>query len=442
MRFNLTQLQARFAASLVATVGLVLIYLVISHPRLAFAAELSGARDGPILAGEDHNWERIGVFEEVELELTAGQDEIGQVILISTDTAAPPPAMVQRQATSSTSASVSPSTLPGSNQPVNKNIESGETQHWMVKADAGNWTIVDYEYGLPDGFGQAEGSVRSGDNASSNAVKKDSKGSLMSRQTESLTTFYVSINTCLQPRWNATSTQDRAPSQLTLYVSTATASPGPGVSTSAQEVLPLNEGFANYSVAAPFPLYLSVAAPALGDGFSGGWNYELAVSVDDYYHRANNEPFLYLIDTDSASALLVTDNLTSADNGSTVYNQWLNMTPPFTLFAQNTNDDAPLKGVTNSYCGLQNAPAQIAGSQQELDGTVTHVQMDMITRGLGNKPKQQFYVNQLNGSSLYEAFLAMQGNSTASGAGVVGGGGQVWQSVPFQTKSGKQICDI
>ena len=71
-----------------------------------------------------------------------------------------------------------------------------------------------------------------------------------------------------------------------------------------------------------------------------------------------------------------------------------------------------------------------------MEGNSNHVQMGMVTRGLGNKPKQQFYATGLNSSSQYRAFLAMNGNSTASGNGVVGGGGKVWgPGIDFTTKS-------
>jgi len=54
---------------------------------------------------------------------------------------------------------------------------------------------------------------------------------------------------------------------------------------------------------------------------------------------------------------------------------------------------------------------------------------------LGPYPKQQFYFQGLNRSSSYFGILAMTGNSTASGPGVVGGGGRVWQTMSFTTQS-------
>jgi len=434
---KLTQLQSRFAASLLASFVLIIIYWLISNPRFADAVELSSTAGGPILEGEDHNWERLedvvdARFGQVGLQ-HIGETNQATLVGAASSTATTP--YVQERAIAS--ASASPSTLPGSNIPLNKKINSGTTDRWLLNTDVGNWTVVDYVYGLPSGFDQAEDPVISNGSGTPPDPNTGPSTDLASRQTVSDKTFYISINTCLQPTWNATSTQSAAPPQLTLYVSTNITSPGPEASSNEQQILPLDEGFISYALNTSSQVYISVAAPDLPENFSGAWTYELAASVDDYYHRANGEPFLYLIDTDTASALLVTDNLTLADAGSAVFNKWMNMTPPFILFAQNANYTGATSGVTNSFCGLRNAPAQFSGDQEHVDGEVTNVQMGMTVRGLGNKPKQQFYVTALNGSSDYLAYLAMQGNATAHGSGVVGGGGQVWQPVPFHTKSGK-----
>ena len=106
------------------------------------------------------------------------------------------------------------------------------------------------------------------------------------------------------------------------------------------------------------------------------------------------------------------------------------MKPPYGMFAHNQNDRSIL-GVQYSYCGLNHLAQIVAGLGAENQNVV-----GMTTRGLYNKPKEQFYVNDLNASSSYWGFLAMQGNSTASGNGVVGGGGKVWSAVNFTTKTG------
>ncbi|KAK2842911.1 hypothetical protein FQN49_005996 [Arthroderma sp. PD_2] len=112
---------------------------------------------------------------------------------------------------------------------------------------------------------------------------------------------------------------------------------------------------------------------------------------------------------------------------SEIYKRWLALNPPpFTLFAHNMNDSA-IVGLQHSFCGLQNN-AQISNKQKSLD-------VAMTARGIDRKPKEQIYAKGLNSSSAYYGFLAMEGNSTAAGDKVVGGGGKVWKAMNFTTKS-------
>jgi len=224
-----------------------------------------------------------------------------------------------------------------------------------------------------------------------------------------------------------------------LYVATdaSNTSPGPNGNNTTQIAVPLLGGFANATVNASGEWYMSVSAPALPEGFEGVWNYDLAVSIVDYYHSANlTSSSLALIDTDYLSALLVTPNLTTANTttNTDLYNEWLSLSPPpFTLFAADVNDPK-IMGIQNSYCGWSNANVIVA-SQADVEGNTTHVQMSMITRGIGGNPKEQFYLTELDPSTTYVGVLALDGNSTDHGDGVVGGGGKVWQPVPFTTHS-------
>ena len=111
----------------------------------------------------------------------------------------------------------------------------------------------------------------------------------------------------------------------------------------------------------------------------------------------------------------------------------MNLTAPYIVFVSNFNVTKTM-GLSNSFCGL-NQNSQIAGKQDQADGDGTGVQMQMTTRGLGNKPKEQFYITSLNRSSTYQATLGLVGNSTSSGSGVVGGGGAVWSMTNFTTKT-------
>lgn len=248
---------------------------------------------------------------------------------------------------------------------------------------------------------------------------------------------YISVNTCSQPTWRGPGSQSEAPPQLTLYTSGPdNREPGPNSSGSQESIL-LEEGFAATSLQASSDIYLAIAAPSLSSDFTGGWTYDIAVSINNYYHQANfSVPFLYLVDTDTTSALLVTDNLTQANASDKTFKQWLNLTDPlpFTVFANDFTDTRRI-GMSYSYCGLQNIK-QIGG----LDNTTASssgpfVRTDMVTRGLGNKPKQQFLVGNLTRSTSYDVTLALVGNGVNAGKGVVGGGGTVWQPTTWTTKS-------
>ncbi|KAI7362639.1 P-loop containing nucleoside triphosphate hydrolase protein [Hortaea werneckii] len=321
-------------------------------------------------------------------------------------------------------------TISGNNAPNLLNIQAGNTTIWKYTKELLNGEYANETVGLPGKVGQKR------------VVPPQRHAELRKRQDGDTRQVFVSINTCLQPTWNATGMQERAPPQLTLYVATQSGKEdvGPG-SGPGQIVRELDEGFANVTVNATGDWYIAVHAPTLPAEFVGVWNYELAVSIDDYYHVLNPvDPFLHLVDTDQTSALLVTSQLTQNTSDSEVFKEWMELSPPpFTIFAANQNHTATM-GIRNSYCGWSNAK-QIMGDQSDMQGTGTGVQMGMTTRGIGDKPREQFYVTYLNGSSSYNAVLAKAGNSTNSGAGVVGGGGKVWQMINFTTKA-EQNCAL
>lgn len=303
--------------------------------------------------------------------------------------------------------------LGGSNIPGLLNIQASNTTVWHF-SNASLWGAkANATPGLPS-------HIDDGDTGDSGTIYK--------RQASDSRVVYISVTTCLQPIWNGTTNQTSVPPQLTLYVSNSTTNkePGPSGPAASQVAIKLNEGFANYSMNATTDVYMSVHAPDMPANFSGIWNYEIAASIDNYYHGAHpDSPFLYLVDTDTHAALLVTNNLTQTNASDPVYQKWMNLTSPFTVFVQPTADKK-LDGMRNSYCGMTHANINNASSS---------IESGMITRGLGHKPKEQFYIQNLNGSTSYFGVLAMEGNSTNTGPGVVGGGGQIWQAVNFKTKA-------
>lgn len=326
------------------------------------------------------------------------------------------------------------------NYPINLNINQGDTNYWVFTNASvlGNHSAT--PSGLPSPVLRREGNIE--------GIFEDDEGhdlehsgelatGLKKRQDLGLRTVYVSLTACLQPQSNDTRSANSPPPQLELYYSTSPNNPrpGPGGTISQQTQVQVVEGYASFNVSVSAgDIFIGVHAPT-NSQYIGSYNYDIAASIDSYFHSLNSSaPNLLFIDSDNSHALLITDNLTELAPSDPIYKKWVNINPlPFSLFAHNMNDSS-IKGLTNSYCGLANH-AQIAGYHSDGQRS-TNVDMNITTRGLANKPKQQFFLKGLNGSSTYYGFLAMFGNSTAGGASVVGGGGKVWQMMNFTTKAG------
>jgi calcium channel MID1 len=305
------------------------------------------------------------------------------------------------------------------NAPQNSNINIGETQSWVFPADAVNGAHGTVGKGLP----------------SAKLKARDVDVDLVElRRRDDENRVYITLNTCLQPSSNATGTSsgDAVPPQLTMYISLSESNqtPGPAGNDSNQQVIQVDGGYGIYEVFTDSDVYVGISAPNTTQ-FEGIWNYELAASIDAPFHGSYlNTSNLYFVDGDNHAALLITNDTTEAASNSTVYQEWMDLPPPWGVFAANQEDKSIL-GVQNSFCGLQNN-AKIAAN---IGGFDNQNVAQMTNRGLGGAPKEQFYITGLNATSQYWGILAMVGNSTASGNGVVGGGGTVWKAIDFRTKT-------
>jgi len=389
---KLSPLQSRFVASLVASVILLLLYLSLTKPQFAYAADLE-TRIPP-----DHNHPIIpdgdSLFDDDE------PNDAAQ------------------------SGGISPRAAQGvsalaNNDAQNMNINIGELQNWVFPEDAINGERGAIGPGLP----------------SSKSVEKRLELHHELRKRQDQVTVYITINTCLQPSLNITSTDADSDTtlapQLELYVSRSDSNqtPGPGSSDEDQQTIKVDGGYALVTLNASTDIYIGIAAPNT-TSFTGIYNYEIAASNDAPFHGAvTSSANLFFVDSDNHAALLITNDTTQDWPNSTVYQEWMSMRPPYGMFAHN-QEDRTIMGVRNSYCGLQNN-AQITAN---LEGVNNQNVAGMTNRGLGGKPKEQFYITALDASSTYWGFLAMEGNSTASGNGIVGGGGKVWAAMNFTTK--------
>jgi calcium channel MID1 len=258
-------------------------------------------------------------------------------------------------------------------------------------------------------------------------------------------TLYVSANTCRQPRRASSNNRDTAPPQLILSVSTNDDG-CPDITQDTQGVrsVTFEEGAAMLIADASSDVYVSVTAPNVTTEFEDVYNFEIAVSVDDYYYRFDNTSGseLLWVDSDSQSVRLKTNDLTKdQDEVEKIMAQPL----PYELFAHNSDSDS-INGLRHSVCGLMNEAQIFAkrdgkGKQQDL------VKTSMAVRGQGGMPKQEFFFDGLNVSSSYVGILVKLSESASlsgrqESSGTIGGGGTVFQPLQFSTTSGKILLPI
>lgn len=397
---KLTPLQSRFAATFAATIFVFALFYLISTSSGSFAYaleevdQLITSRNGG--AGEEGS---VIIFEDEE-EYRRGDD--GQVI----KRAFADPMEVTNNAFG---------TL---------NIDLGQTQYWVFTKDSVLGTPSAAPEGLP-------ANITSDNTTDQNSV--DERRRELKKRSNAV---YVSLNTCLKPSLNTSNPQATSSTPLpplTVYISTSSnnKNPGPAGDPSLQTNYTADQGYMGTVIEdVDDAIYIGVSAPN-STLWTGIYNYQVAASIDAYFHSVDDDTNLFFIDSDINSALLITNNLTQSSAGSPNYQQWMNITPPYTIFANNINDSS-ISGLEKSYCAL-NQLAQLRQGNQAIN-------VSMTNRGLGNKPKEQFYVTYLNSSSTYYGILGMKGQN-----GAIGGGGKVWRAMNFTTKTGEHsffsLCD-
>lgn len=250
---------------------------------------------------------------------------------------------------------------------------------------------------------------------------------------------HISANTCLQPANNATDRNGSSAPQLILSISnssqSACSTPTQNPSETGGRVF--REGAVMLGTNATGEVFIGVTAPNVSSNFQGVYNFELAVSLDDYVHRFENggRAELLWMDSDSTSALLVTRNLTENEGD---IRRIMGEEPPYDLYV--SNKEAPaIYGLTHSVCGLQNM-AQIKVGRMRDGLRNGPVATGMTLRGPGGFPKQQFHFVDLNASSSYAGILVKKSNMTGLGRRQEGNpaiGSIVFQATEFETVSGR-----
>ncbi|ROW09195.1 hypothetical protein VPNG_05667 [Cytospora leucostoma] len=407
---QLSPLQSRLAASAVATILLIIIYLSLFPPQFALAEEIQ--HETPIILDDNTAWD----VPDAEIEAGDGTYEpdfaaFDRSILGS---------VAKRDIISLTN-----------NVPNKMNLNAGQTlvyhfDNSQLSSREEDEALPLEPHGKPAVLDEEEGDV---------FVDWDGELKLSKRATTR--TVYISANTCLQPSSNSTTATE--PPQLTIYVSNSTnnTSPGPSADASEQEERKFTEGAVMLSLNTSTDLYIGVSANNVSSDFSGIYNFQIAASINAYYHSYNESMAdeLYWVDSDTTSVLLITQNLTTSRDEEV--EEGFVASRPYVMFAQNDNDPS-INGMRNSYCGLNNN-AQIAAVRNGQD--TTQVTTGITRRGAGGYPKQQFYFSGLNASSKYQGILAKNANATTN-TNVPGGGGHVLRYTTFETKSTGANCNL
>lgn len=269
-----------------------------------------------------------------------------------------------------------------------------------------------------------ERSAMSGDEADS-----PSKSSIVSP-----VPVYVSANTCLRPRSSASDGTEAIAPPLILTVSNSsqTACQTPARDPGNSGGRAFKEGAATFGLNTTGDVFVGVTAPNVSSSFKGQYNFELAVSLENYVHRFENRSGAELLwmDSDSTSALLLTRNLTQ--NAGDI-ERIMRESPPYDIYVINKNESTT-HGLSRSVCGLEMMKAQ---SQIGRDGPGATW---MTLRGPGGLPKQQFHLVNLKPRSSYLGVLVKKSNLTGLARrqeGSAATGSVVFQATGFQTVSGR-----
>lgn len=157
-------------------------------------------------------------------------------------------------------------------------------------------------------------------------------------------------------------------------------------------------------------LYIAVQAPELTNR-TATWSYEIGVSQNDLVFQWDDRTWASLVDTDNDSALIVTGNLTSSNDYTS-----LNATESqYALFIYSYDYKDYFNTLNSSWCAVRNGPALFSTS---------NFQSSYTDRNGGLQ--QQFYVSGLNESTKYIAYLVSDFKGTSFG-------GAVYQPFEFET---------
>ncbi|CAN9125056.1 unnamed protein product [Alternaria alternata] len=267
------------------------------------------------------------------------------------------------------------------NEGMPKDINPEETMHFVFKK--GELRLrsaldVPTEALEARGTENVSGGVGSADvvePGTGNAIDEDEAG--LDKRQSGRSGVWLTANTCRQPMPNGNATDAMKNSSSARH----------DTLTNITGVL-FDGGYASFELNATSDVYIGIGAPKLEEDWFGSWHFELAASTDGPYHSYNaTEPFLYMVDTDSESALFITYDLGDSNKTEDV-DKWK---------AQN--------------------PFHIGDSFM---------------------PKSQFHVRNLQAAKTYNGFVVVEGSQEPlyiDRVGTTRGGGRVFQAFNWTTKA-------
>lgn len=413
---QLSPLQSRLAASVIASFFVIVLYLFLFTPQFAFAAEL---------AQIPNTIDQEGFFHDIE--------DAAELVDVRAPSYDPGFSLFDRGIIGRVSDRAAPLDV---DNPTTSNIDPGNTIAYVFEVASVSGRSAqepDTTHELRRSLNGTHG-FKEGENDGDAGLRDQD---LLRRQTSSRT-LYVSVNTCNQPGRISPDQTSMDPPQLTLFVSTSSenTSPGPGGDESAQKAIVFDEGAVMYNTSLDSDVYFSISAPQVSEKYFDTtlpYNYEVVASLDGYYHAYDIEaqPNLYWVDSDASSSLLTTQNLTSSPDEVVT-------TPPYVVFVQN-KDNLGINGIRKSFCGLKSwaqiRPLQDGGSQATTG---------LRQGGDNNLTMQEFYITGLNASTDYSGIVVLNTSLSLTkrqGSGT-GGGVVVYDAVDFSTKPSKYFLDI
>jgi calcium channel MID1 len=418
---KLSPLQSRVAASLGASVCLLLLYLAFASPHFAYAIDIDSIRP------EDHNHEPLRGVPFLDIELESDLELRGlsyEPEFLGVDRG-----IIGRAPTSDEPIPLINNVRQADNVPMGSTVSYIFTNAsvWGNKSTAPLSPAMIRRQLLSNGEYVQE--------TSEEGMESPVVGDLRSRQSTAISnrTVYITVTACDQPQPIDPNAGYSPAPQLQVYVSVSENNKNPGPNKSPQNMTELDRGFGSIEVNATGNVYIGIYGKNT-TGYQGVWNSEIAVSIDKPYHYYQDNENMKFVDSDSASAYFAADDPSFYNDGISDDESLSRAPKPYVLFASSSvKNVSAIYGLQNSACGLA-TKAQFMPDSTRPGQVVSNVQTWLSKKRDAVLPEQIFAVTGLQPGTTYDAVLAIPRNP--NNTGTVGGGGRVYRKLSFTTLSG------